>query len=353
MNAKLCLTAAALGLPLLITTGCGMVAAPQAPSLKLPNPVTDLTAQRTGNQVALHWTMPKRTTDNVILVGNQKAKVCRWADTGPCIPVGITAFAPQAAASYTDSLPSDLSSGALRPLRYTVELESPAGRTAGPSNIAITAAGSAPPQITALQAHARADGILLTWTPSSGSETVRIDRKLVQKPTQKPGTAKSELPLEQTLEFSGKDQGKVLDRDAALDNTYAYSAQRIAKTDVQGKPIEVPGPPSETITIDARDLFPPATPQGLQAVADPEAAAIDLSWQPGTEADLAGYTVYRREAGPSAPPVRISPPAQTAPSYRDATAAPGRTYAYSVTAVDRDHNESPRSAEVEESLPNK
>ncbi|MGH9587382.1 MAG: hypothetical protein ACRD3F_10550, partial [Acidobacteriaceae bacterium] len=34
--------------------GCGMVASPQPPSLKLPQPVADLTAQRVGNQVNLH-----------------------------------------------------------------------------------------------------------------------------------------------------------------------------------------------------------------------------------------------------------------------------------------------------------
>jgi hypothetical protein len=324
-----------------------MVAAPQPPSLKLPEPVTNLTAQRTGNQVELRWTMPKRATDKVLLVGDQRAEVCRHVDSKACVIAGKLLLAPQAAATFTDHLPDVSASGPSRLLTYTVELENHAGRTAGPSNIAITAAGAAPPEITDLQARAQADGIVLRWTPARGAHTVRIDRNLIQ-PT---GAKKSPLPVEQTLEYSGSDEGRILDGDAALDHTYTYRVQRVIKLTLRGQSVEVVSVPSESITIDARDVFPPATPEGLQAVADPEGHTIDLSWQPDTEADLAGYTVYRREAGASATPVRISPPAQPAPSFRDVKVLPGRTYEYSVSAIDHDGNESKRSAEVGESLP--
>ena len=48
---------------------------------------------------------------------------------------------------------------------------------------------------------------------------------------------------------------------------------------------------------------------------------------------------------------RYRPGQVVAPSFRDAAVLPGHTYAYSVSALDRDGNESPRSAEVEETLP--
>lgn len=352
MNPTLRLAAAGLGPPLILLAGCGLVAAPQPPSLKLPQPVSDLTAQRTGDQVALHWTMPKRTTDKVLLVGAQKVRICRRIDSGPCTVAGTLLAAPDKPAAFTDQLPAALTFGAARPLVYTIELQNRSGHTAGPSNTAITAAGPAPPPIANLQAHTQPDGIVLTWTPESVPATIRIERKLADKSV----SQKSSIPAEQTLEYSGAgfsspDEGRVLDRDAALDHTYIYTAQRIARLTLQDKPIEVASVPSDTITIDARDLFAPATPSGLQAVADPEASAIDLSWQPDTEADLAGYTVYRREAGSNAAPARISPPAQPEPSFRDTTAQPGHTYQYSVSATDRDGNESPRSPEVEELLP--
>ena len=348
MNAALRLAAAALGTPLILLAGCGLVAAPQPPSLKLPQPVTDLTAQRTGDQVALHWTMPKRATDKVLLAGDQKVQVCRRVDSGPCAIAGTLPAAPEKPATFTDHLPAALTTGAPHALVYTIQLQNRAGRTAGPSNTALTAAGAAPPQISNLQAHAQADGVVLSWTPEGVESTIRIERKLADRTTPQKS---SSLPGEQTLEFSGHDEGRALDRDAALDHTYTYTVQRIARLTMQNKPIEVDGVTSDAITVDARDVFPPATPLGIEAVADPDAGAIDLSWQPDTEADLAGYTVYRREAGSSAMPARISPPAQPEPSFRDATAQPGHTYEYSVSATDRDGNESPRSAAVEESLP--
>jgi fibronectin type 3 domain-containing protein len=162
---------------------------------------------------------------------------------------------------------------------------------------------------------------------------------------------KPKISAQQALEFSGADEGRVLDKDAVLDHIYTYTVQRVEKITMRGELVAVAGPASKPMRIDARDLFPPATPTGLQAVADPEARAIDLSWQPDTEADLAGYRVYRREAGASAQPARVSGAVEAAPSFRDAGAQPGHTYWYSVSAVDKDGNESPRSAEVEESLP--
>lgn len=331
---------------LVMMAGCGMVAAPQPPSLKLPKPVTNLTARRIGNSVELLWTMPKRTTDNVLLDGGQKARICRSLGAEPCVAVGLPVFAPEAAAEFTDVLPAPLVSGLPRELVYTVELENHAGRTAGPSNPAVSAAGQAPPQIENLQARAQANGILLSWTPLGGEWTVRMQRVL-----QQPASAKKQPNPQQTLAFTGKDQGQVLDEDAALDHVYTYTLQRVRQVDVAGHIVELASAPSAPVTINAKDIFPPPVPAGLQAVADTETHAIDLSWQPDTTADLAGYLVYRREAGASGPPVRISAKLDPAPSFQDTQALPGRTYLYSVSAIDQDGNESTRSAEVQESLP--
>ncbi|HTW44576.1 MAG TPA: hypothetical protein VMD58_03440 [Acidobacteriaceae bacterium] len=336
-------------------TGCALVAAPQPPSLKLPQPVTDLTAQRVGDTVELHWTMPKRATDKVMLEGPQKVKVCRFAGGGPCAVAANLRLAPESEAKFTDLLPGALLAGPLRALTYTVELENQAGRTAGPSNVVVTAAGTAPPQIEDLHARVQPNGVALMWVPEGGQETVRIERRLAERPAVKKttGTAAgmTAVPEEQTLEFTGKDVGQVLDGDAALDHSYAYVLQRIARLTLNGKQVEVASLPSASVRVDAKDVFPPAVPKGLQAVADTAEHAIDLSWQPDTDADLAGYTVYRREAGSSAAPERISPVAEPAPTFQDTKVMPGKKYAYSVSAIDHDGNESARSAEIVELLP--
>jgi fibronectin type 3 domain-containing protein len=74
-----------------------------------------------------------------------------------------------------------------------------------------------------------------------------------------------------------------------------------------------------------------------------------LTWAPNTEADLAGYNVYRRPAGQ--PPVKINTELVKAPAYRDREVTAGHQYFYAVTAVDLRGNESPRSPEASEGVP--
>ena len=75
--------------------------------------------------------------------------------------------------------------------------------------------------------------------------------------------------------------------------------QRVRRVDVDGKTLELAGELSQPLDVDAKDVFPPEVPAGLAAVAaageNGAGPGIDLSWQPDSEADLAGYFVYRRE----------------------------------------------------------
>lgn len=357
-----------------LATGCGMVTSPMPPSLKLPTPAVDLTGARAGDEVTLHWTMPKRDTEKVMLKGDQRVVICRHIANGPCQTAGDLLAAPEKPASYTDHLPPGLVSGPARLLGYSVELKNHAGQDAGPSNMVYLASGDAPTAIEDLAAHASAEGVVLSWKPQAGETTVRIHRELDEpkpahegKTATKSKTSTSEAstsrastpdmtagvpaPDHQLLEFTGADQGHVLDRDAALDHTYTYEVDRVTHLTLSGHEIEIVSGPSTPLTLNARDTFPPAVPGGLQAVGDADAGAIDLSWSPDNEADVAGYRVYRRDAASSASPVRISTQDPVAPSFRDPSPQPGHRYAYSVSAVDHDGNESARSAEVEEGLP--
>ena len=80
--------------------------------------------------------------------------------------------------------------------------------------------------------------------------------------------------------------------------------------------------------------------------------AIDLSWLPGSEADLAGYIVYRREPGAAADWLRISPGQPVVgPGFHDSNVQPGHTYTYAVTAIDQGGRESARSNEASDTVP--
>ncbi len=95
------------------------------------------------------------------------------------------------------------------------------------------------------------------------------------------------------------------------------------------------------------DTFAPAAPTGLVAVA--EAGAINLSWNPNSERDLAGYLVLRGEA-PGATLRQITPAPLREPTYRDTSVRAGVRYVYAVVAVDgaTPPNVSAQSARVEE-----
>src|SRR3954465_3482506 len=105
-HAAALLMAAALGATL---SGCGTPGTPLPPSLNLPDRVADVAAARTGNQVALTWTMPKRNTEKQLLKANVDAHVCRKEGEGRCAAVADLSFAPGAAGSFTESLTGELS----------------------------------------------------------------------------------------------------------------------------------------------------------------------------------------------------------------------------------------------------
>jgi hypothetical protein len=354
--------------------GCGTPGAPMPPSLKLPDPVTNLSAIRTGDQVVLTWTMPKKNTDKLLIKGNIPARICRKEASGDCVPVPANlAFAPQAKAQFFETLPPALASGAPRPLTYFVELLSPHGRFAGPSNAAHVLAGEAPGPVANLSFQLRKDGVVLSWSAESTpaqDTAIRLHRKLltsqpVTESTAKPGSQPGflappkELIDETLLVDSPSHPDRTIDKTIRFGQTYEYRAQRIARVTVDGQPVELAGPLSPPIRVEALDTFPPATPNGLAAVAtaaDSVAGpspswSIDLSWLPITEADLAGYAVYRREG--EAPWQRISPPEPVVGSgFHDPNVQPGHTYRYAVTAIDQLGHESSRSPEAEETVPN-
>jgi hypothetical protein len=115
--------------------------------------------------------------------------------------------------------------------------------------------------------------------------------------------------------------------------------------------LDVEGPASPPGCETPRDTFPPAAPAALAAVANE--GAISLIWEPGSDADLAGYLVLRgevREDGAGDRLEAITPEPIRENTFRDTTVQPGVRYVYAVMAVDTamPPNTSPLSNRVEE-----
>jgi hypothetical protein len=372
------------------TVGCASPGPPRPPSLHLPQPVTDLTAQRIGDDVHLHWTTPTKTTDELNLTGTLTAQLCREAlppTTPPtCTPILRLPVKP-GPSTATEALPATLTSDPARLLIYRVRIENVAGRSAAPSNPAYAAAGAAPPPIQNLHASAIKAGAILQWNPLLSNtipglavELDRLNPALVATP--KPTQPKAKQPLQLAGQESPEvhlratsqntatttDPGGTLDPTAQKGETYTYTAQRVRTLQLNGQQLQILTPPSPPVTITLRDIFQPPTPTGLAAIpgtatptptptpaAPPQPSAqpsIDLSWQPVSDPDLAGYLVYRQPAAtPNAPFTRLTPTPIPGSAFSDLTATPGQTYTYHVTSIDKSGNESSPSNATQETLP--
>ncbi|MCE9583139.1 MAG: fibronectin type III domain-containing protein [Planctomycetes bacterium] len=99
------------------------------------------------------------------------------------------------------------------------------------------------------------------------------------------------------------------------------------------------------IVVRPKDLTIPATPSGLSAIGGNH--VVNLSWTANTEADLAGYNVYRSlTSGGSYTKINLSLIAAPTHTYSDTTVTNRTPYFYKVTALDISTNESPQSAYV-------
>lgn len=335
-------------------TACGVPGIPKPPSLNLPQPVTDLRAVRKGDRVYLAWTVPTKTTDLLAVRHLGRTQVCRGANSAitECgTPVGEVA-APEVLKkseagakqrqNYSDVLPVTLG-GASAEIFYAVSVLNENGRAAGISNVVGVPAVVAPAAPVDFQAQVTADGVVMSWkeTPASGAKVFyRVYRRAEGTTTD---AVAGEAP-------AGSVQ--LVDHNFEWEKTYSYRATVVTVVHREGKPdSEFEGVDTPAVTVFAHDVFPPTAPSGVQAVFSGvgQQPFIDLIWAPDTDADLAGYNVYRREEGNQ--PQKINSGVVTAPAFRDANVVSARTYFYSITAVDVRGNESARSGEASEAVP--
>ena len=347
-----------VALVLLATVSCGTPGAPMPPSLQLPQPASDLKAARKGDTVTLTWTAPTQTTDRTNIKRAGETRVCRsvgQAVVNECErPVGtLSAAQPPAtaAATFADALPKRLQEeNPAGFATYAVEALNDRGRSGGFSNQVrvTTAATLAPP--ADFNAQLTPEGPVLLWSgtlhthgePEIG-HFFRVYRRVE-------GTQADAIVGEVMLR--NQPDVTLADRSFEWEKTYLYRITVVTTVTRANQVVaEVEGDDSPALKVLVHDSFPPATPTGLQAVFSglEQRRFVDLTWAPNTESDLAGYNVYRHLGG--APPQKINPELVKTPSFRDANVAPGNTIYYSVSAVDLRGNESGRSEEAHESVP--
>lgn len=349
------------GVASLLCCACGTPGAPQPPSLNLAKPVSDLKAVRSGDEVELTWTVPTETTDGAKFRHRGQSKICAAVDQpriDQCTPL-TTLPTPkdQQSASVAVNIPSD-KTAPTDYITYAVQVDNDRGRNAGLSNqvqvptaAVSTINGSPLVRLTP-------DMVLVTANITPRNES--IEQTLELRRSEKGGSASESVVARRVLDLSETGEAaniELRDDTFVWEKTYEYRVAITASTKV---------PNGETATFDAaasnpqelfaHDVFPPATPTGLQAVftgvVSGQPPAIDLTWTPDVDRDLAGYFVFRRlQQEPASAAVKLNAQPVKAPAYHDAAITTGSTYVYSVSAVDERGNESQRSEEASEQVP--
>jgi hypothetical protein len=344
----------------LAVAGCGTPGAPQAPSLGIPKPVSDLQAVRKGDQVSLTWSRPTDTTDNALVRKEGKMLLSRRlaGEGAPLQPPQVVAELPLEPALKEPEPPEPAAKDLLTGIPpggdfavYTVIARNNLGKEAGPSNAAQVSLVPTLPAPAKVQAVAVPLGISISWDQAWPPENLthltaqyayRINRR-------EQGATTPPVMIKQIS--AGTEAIALVDTSIDWQKHYDYWITPVTLWQGAGKKGVVEGADSPVASVFADDKFPPATPVGLQAVYSglAERPFIDLSWTPNTEPDLAGYNVYRHTENEL--PVKVNSALVKVSSFSDTTVKAGTKYFYSVSAVDLRANESGKSAETSENVP--
>jgi hypothetical protein len=377
-----------------VTIGCGKKGDPLPPVSLVPRAAQDLALRQQGTDLLLRVSYPSLTASGVPLPGLEAMEVLRLVRPLPAqgepAPPDPRQFAPAATLVRRlgpEELPGATAGGELH---LRLPLPSPAGtareahtlavRFVGKgglasdlSNLVTVVPASPPPPPGGLSVEPTAAGIEVSWD-AAGQEigSYRVYRRRAQERSYGPPLA--------TLSAGTT---SYLDASARFGERYIYAvtaATVAAPTGAEGAPAapggqrQQPAPGAERPPagaesapaapsgqrqpsaagaesaliaereVDYRDRFPPQAPAGLLAL--PEPGKVRLTWQASAEPDVAGYHVYRREL-PDGVFARLTAEPQASTSFLADGLRPAASYAFRVSAVDGQGNESPPTAPVE------
>ena len=354
----------ALCAPLLFTA-CATIGPPLPPSLAPLKPPSDLRAARKGNRVTLTWTAPKGTTDRQTPRSIGPTRICRGLEPtltqcgtpvgeGPAEPSSSTAQTSKQTAlrSFVDTLPTTLESDdPTHFATYAAEALNAAGRGAGLSNqVRVPLAHTLPPPRD-FTARVTGQGVVVTWKATAPPLDSSQSQHYVYRVYRRVDGAREQILSGQTP--TGADRSYTLtDSSFEWEKTYMYHAETVTVVARDNKPeIQVEGDDTPEVQVFTHDVFPPTVPSGVQAVSSGpgQKTFIDLVWAPVSDVDLDGYNVYRHEDG--TPAVKVNDQPLKTPAYRDSSVTSGKTYFYSVSALDVRGNESAHSEETSEAVP--
>jgi hypothetical protein len=324
--AALCLSAA---------TGCGYIGAPMPPALNIPERVAVVVASQHADQLVVGFVITGKTTDGLVLrrlqaielragppAASPATSMAKWAQSAREIPV-------EPASIKGHELKVPIAGWENQDIVVAVRAVGPTGR-AGAWSEALTVHVLPAPPVPVVAAAPGPDGITLSWpredTPAG--TTWRVFR-------QKKGE-------EQAAAIAEATEARWMDPVTEENAEFTYQVQAILPA---GKAV-AESEKSRAVSVTYKDIFPPATPVGLTAIAG--VGSIELAWEPNHEPDLRGYQVYRAET-----PGALAKFGEVTGEviYSDKAIVHAKRYVYAVSAIDKLGNESKLSPTVEITAP--
>jgi hypothetical protein len=352
-------------------SGCAAPGEPIERRPPVPTPISDLTALQQGSDVLLTFTLPKETVQRLPLKSPPSVEIYREFSTAEAdrkklslvttIPATmLSQYTAQGQIHCADTLrPEDFAQNPGAEAIYSVHTRASEKKESDDSNLVYVPLVVPPKPIDDAKAQVTHDAILLRWTPPAmtvtGSAANISGFHVYRSELESPPLSASANPPQRNLPLAlvgETDPPAAIFADShfSFGSTYEYLIRSVFRSPTG--PLE--SDDSNLVEVTPRDIFPPATPQGLEVVLLPgegnSPPSLDLSWAINQETDLAGYNVYRSEQE-GARGERINPEPLRTPAFRDMNALPGHRYFYTVTAVDTAGTESSPSASVSGSIP--
>jgi hypothetical protein len=313
----------------LFTAGCGYISVPAPPFANIPNRPSDFAAVQRGSNIIVHFTVPTYTTENHALTKGVKLDV-RIGPLGQHFVLGD--WANEAKPAPPGTVEEGIATFKIPTQDWTGQNVAIGARAIGAngkhsewSTVETLTVVPAPETPSRPDVTDTALGEHITWTGSG--EQFRVLKQL---------GGDKDFVIANTL--TGHEW---TDTTVDYGKPVTYEVQALVPAGTKTAESDISAPYTST-PIDA---FPPQVPAGLHA--DRSNTGVSLVWEPDSDADIAGYRVYRSEGnGPWQKIADVS----TVPTYTDTAVEHGKTYHYAVSAIDKATpkiNESERSEPVE------
>lgn len=365
---------------LLTAAACGKKGPPLPPLVRIPMAVTQMTAQRVGDDVYVTVTLPERNIDASQPVATESVDVWalngrsapsrgRWTEQGALVgrvklpkadpdeggaPVEVPKQVVVHERLTEEALAASAADGQppapqLPGRRFYMAI--PVGakeRPGAPGVVADVDLGPRPGPPLVTDVDFDATRILLTWERAGDADAFAATIQ-AQNPGAVPEAGTWAYNVYRAPTLSGVEPPVVpqpgvigslrprplnpsplVARQFSVPVVFETEACFVVRAVYTAGGRSSEGVPGELACVTPVDRFPPAAPR--QLVALPSAEAIELLWDANEEPDLAGYHVWRSEGG--GPARRLTDAPLPLPRFRDVTVKPGVKYSYAVVAVD-------------------